>query len=101
MSLLGSITKSEEISELAITAYQNQQKVVTERRDPLQWANIQEHIGDIFYRLGKNADDKDLLEESLEYFHDALYIYENMQLDEDAKKLTISISKASQYLNRL
>lgn len=101
LSLLGSITKSEEISELAITAYQNQQKVVTERRDPLQWANIQEHIGDIFYRLGKNADDKDLLEESLEYFHDALYIYENMQLDEDAKKLTISISKASQYLNRL
>ncbi len=101
LSMLGSITKSESISELAITAYQNQQKVITERREPLEWARIQERIGDICYRLGKTADDKDLLEEALEYYHDALYIYENMELTEDAKKLTISIAKTSQHLNRL
>ena len=101
LSMLGSITKSESISELAITAYQNQQKVITERREPLEWARIQERIGDICYRLGKAADDKDLLEEALEYYHDALYIYENMELTEDAKKLTISIAKTSQHLNRL
>ena len=57
-----------------------------------------------FYNKKENNMDKEkvkMLQESLEYFHDALYIYENMQLDEDAKKLTVSISKASQYLNRL
>lgn len=99
LSLLGSFSKSEDISELAIACYKNRQKVITERRDPLAWARIQESIGEIYYRLGKNNADKALLEESLEYFHDALYIFENMELKEEAKKITIDIAKTNQSLN--
>lgn len=99
LSLLGAFGKSEDISELAIACYKNRQKVITERRDPLAWAKIQESIGEIYYRLGKNNADKALLEESLEYFHDALYIFENMDLKEASKKVTIDIAKASQNLN--
>lgn len=99
LSLLGSFSKSEDISELAIACYKNRQKVITERRDPLTWARIQESIGEIYYRLGKHNSDRALLEESLEYFHDALYIFENMELKEDAKKITIDIAKAGQSLN--
>lgn len=99
LSLLGNFTKSEEISELSIACYKNQQKIITERRDPLTWAKIQSHIGDIYYRLGKNSFDKALLEESLEYFHDALYIYENVGMNEEVKQLTINIARASQTLN--
>lgn len=99
LALLSSLTQSEEIAELAISSYKNQQRVITERRDPLLWAQIQESIGAIYYRLGKNSYDKALLEESLEYFHDALYIFENMELSDKARQLTVDIAKASQALN--
>ncbi len=99
LALLGNFSRSEDISELAIACYKNRQKVITERRDPLAWAQIQESIGEIYYRLGKNSSDRALLEEALEYFHDALYIFENMELTEDAKKLTASIAKTGQALN--
>ncbi len=101
LSLLGSFSNSEDISELAIAAYKNRQKVITERRDPLEWAHIQNHIGEIYYRIGKNGGDKALLEEALEYFHDALYVYEDMQLAEEAKKVSTEIAKASHSLNFL
>lgn len=99
LSLLGSFTKSEDISELAIACFKNRQKVITERRDPLLWAELQENIGDIYYRLGKNSSDRTLLEESLEYFHDALYIYENADLPDRTKKLTTSIARTNRSLN--
>lgn len=98
LSLLGSITKSEEISEIAIASYKNQQKVISEKRDALLWAQIQEDIGEIYYRLGKEGYDKALLEESLEYFHDALYIFENGNFTDKTNKLNISIAKASQII---
>lgn len=101
LSLLGNFSNSEDISELAIASYKNRQKVITEKRDPLEWAHIQNHIGEIYYRLGKNNEDKALLEEALEYFHDALYIYENMEIKEEAKKVSTEIAKASHSLNFL
>lgn len=99
LALLGSFSHSEDISELAIACYKNRQKVITEKRDPLSWAKIQESIGEIYYRLGKNKADRALLEEALEYFHDALYIFENMELEEDARKITTNIAKTSQTLS--
>ena len=88
LSLLGSFTKSEEICELAIASYKNRQKVITERRDPLAWAKIQEEIGEIYYRLGKESADKDLLEEA----------FENSENEDEVKKLNTDIAKASQIL---
>ena len=99
--MLGSFTKSEDISELAIACYKNRQKVITERRDPLLWAECSENIGNIYYCLGKNKADRTALEEALEHFHDALYIFENAQLSERIKKLTIDIARANQNLNLL
>ena len=84
---------------MAIAAYKNQQKIITENRDPFLWAAIQENIGNIYYRLGKENDDKDSLEESLEYFHDALYIFENMDIADSVKRLTSSIAKSSNLLS--
>ena len=101
LSLLGSFTKSEDISELAITSYKNRQKVITERRDPLLWAECSENIGNIYYRIGKNKEDRAALEEALEYFHDTLYIFENAQLPEQTKKLTADIARTNQSINLL
>ena len=101
LSLLGSFTKSEDISELAIASYKNRQKVITERRDPLLWAECSENIGDIYYRIGRNKADRAALEEALEHFHDALYIFENAQLSERIKKLTTDIARTNQSLNLL
>lgn len=99
LSLLSNITASDEIAELAIAAYKNQQKIITEKRDPLLWAQIQEKIGEIYYRIGKKDSDKDSLEEALEYFHDSLYIFENMNREEECKRLTTAIAKTSQVIS--
>ena len=101
LSLLGNITKSNDISDLAIASFKNQQKVITEKREPLDWAHIQKKIGEIYYRQGRALHDRALLEESLEYFHDALYIFENMNLLEDVKATTTSIARTSQNLSGL
>lgn len=98
LALLGSLTASNDISELSIAAYKNCQKVITERRDPLQWAKIQENIGEIYYRLGKNNSDTSSLEEALEYYHDALYIFENMELPEESKRIASGIDKTSRLI---
>ena len=98
LSVLSSLTKNNAIAELAIAAYKNRQKIITEKRDPFLWAEIQENIGNIYLRIGRENDDQELLEESLEYFHDALYIFENMELDDNSKRVTSSIARVSVLL---
>lgn len=99
LSLLSTTAASYEIAELAIAAYKNQQKIITEKRDPLLWAQTQEKIGDIYYRLGKKDANKENMEEALEYFHDALYIFENMNMSDAVKRLSSSISKTNQTIS--
>lgn len=98
MGVLSFLVHNNAIAELAINAYKNQQKIVTEKRDPFQWALIQEAIGNIYFRLGKENQDNSLLEESLEYFHDALYIFENMDLEDNSKRITTNIARTSDLL---
>ena len=100
LALLGNITKSTEISELAITAYHNRQKIITEKRHPLEWGKTQENIGSIHYNLGQNGAGRSHFEEALECFHDALYIYENAQRPDEIKKVRNNITKCRQYLAR-
>ena len=99
LGLLGSLTKSEDISELAVTCYRNQQKVITERRNPVTWAQAQENIGEIYYRIGKNNLDRSRLEEALECYHDALYIFENAGNEEKIKNIMTDIARTNQALN--
>lgn len=101
LSLLGRFSNSEDISELAIACYKNRQKVVTEKRKPFEWAQIQMNIGEIYYYLGKNAQDKPLLEEALEYFHDALFVFENLKKEEEIKKVSGDIARTQHNLNLL
>lgn len=98
LSLLASLTRSSDIAELAIAAYKNQQKIITEKRDPYTWASIQEKIGEIYFQIGRKDTDTDALEEALEYFHDALYIFENMELADAARRITVNIARTSELL---
>ena len=100
LALLGNITKSAEISEVAITSYRNQQKIISEKRSPLAWGHIQENIADIHYHLGQNGCGRSHFEEALEAYHDALYIYENYQSSSDIKKLTTSIARTRRALSQ-
>lgn len=99
LSLIANLTQSSDIAELAVAAYKNQQKIITEKRDPHLWAEIQEKIGDIYFHTGRRDTDTDALEEALEYYHDALYIFENMELADAARRLTVNIAKTSQLLS--
>ena len=101
LSVLGNITKSSDICQLAINCYQNQQKVITEKRDPVNWASIQEHIGQLHYKIGLDRNSRDHFEDALECFHDALYIYENTSQTEKIKQLLIAITKTDNELKIL
>ncbi|MDD4555857.1 MAG: tetratricopeptide repeat protein [Alphaproteobacteria bacterium] len=98
LAILGNLTNSNEISGLAIESYKNKQKVITEKKSPISWAQTQSEIGDIYYRLGKSNQNKELFEDALEYFHDALYIFENAKMDNEIKKLSVNIAKTSQNI---
>lgn len=101
LSILGKISNSIDISELAIAAYKNKQRVITEHNNPISWAKTGSDIGDIYYHLGKMSNDKSYYEEALEYFHEALYIFENLNDTTEIKKINVSISKTNQNLNTL
>ena len=101
LSLLGNLTKSIDIYQLAINSYQNQQKILTEKRDPLVWASSQESIGNLHYKIGIEHTSRDHLEDALECFHDALYIYENAARADKIKQLLISISRTDNELKIL
>lgn len=101
LALLGNITKSNEINELAITSFRNQQRVITEKKDPINWALAQENIGEIYYRLGRQNSDRDALEDALECFHDALYIFENANNETKIKEIMTNLARTNQILNSL
>lgn len=63
------------------------------------WAQTQEKIGDIYLRQGKKEARKEDLEEALEYYHDALYIFENMSRSEDIQRITSNINKTSNLIS--
>ena len=101
LSLLGNLTKSSDICKLAIGSYRNQQKILTEKREPLVWAASQESIGNLYYKIGTEHNNRDELEDALECFHDALYIYENASQDIKIKQLLIAINKTDAELRGL
>lgn len=101
LSILGSLSNSIEISELAIASYKNKQKVTTEEKYPISWARTQNEIGDVYYKIGKSKENVDLLEEALEYFHDALYVFENARNWSEVKKTSVCIAKTNQTIGQL
>jgi tetratricopeptide (TPR) repeat protein len=98
LSLLGNMTRSTDICLLAINSYQNQQKILSEKRAPLTWASSQESIGNLHYKIGTEHHSRDHLEDALECFHDALYIYENVSREDKIKQLLLAISKTDNEL---
>ena len=98
LSLLGNMTRSVDICLLAINSYQNQQKILSEKRAPLTWASSQESIGNLHYKIGTEHHSRDHLEDALECFHDALYIYENASREDKIKQLLLAISKTDNEL---
>ena len=98
LSLLGNITHSSDIKQLAISSYKNRQKIMNEKREPIAWAEAQEHIGQIHYQIGSEQDNREHLEDALECFHDALYIYENASLQNKIQQMLIAIAKTDRAL---
>ena len=101
LSILGNLTNNKDICLLAINSYRNQQKIITEKRAPLTWGNTQENIGNIYYKIGTENYNQTYLEDALECFHDALYIYENTAQKEKIKQVLISIGKTDNQLKTI
>ncbi|MBR3662690.1 MAG: hypothetical protein IKN67_05380 [Alphaproteobacteria bacterium] len=98
LTLLGTNISSNEIMLMAINAYKNQQKSFVLNKYPLEWAQIQEKIGEIFYVLGKKNNDETFMSEAKNYFSSAKNIYtelKNKNLQAKAQKM---LDKIENYL---
>ena len=49
--------------------------------------------------IGKNSEDRPHLEDALECYHDALYIFENAGNEDKIKNIMTSIARTNQCLN--
>ena len=98
---LGHRTRSPDICRLAVAAYRNQQKIVTENRQPLYWARIQQKIAETYYLEGKISANREALEEALACYHDALYIFETAKRAQAAEEARTGIAKTRQMLAEL
>ena len=78
--------------QLAIISYKNQQKVFEQYTHPLEWAKVQEDIGNIYYLLGKQDEDENLMLEARNYYLSALDIYDELK-DKDAAAKTHNLLK--------
>ena len=84
---------------LAVESYKNQQQIYNQRVYPLEWAQIQEKIGKIYYLLGKQDDDEKLMREAKNYYLSALDVYHETNMktaDAKAKKM---LAKIADYIN--
>ena len=101
MHNLANLTRSTEICRLAVAAFRNQQKIISENRQPYQWAQLQEKIAEIYYLEGKISANPEALEEALACYHDALYLFETGKHETSAGKTRIGIAKTRELLNDL
>lgn len=76
LASLGLTTHSNTIMQLAIDCYRNQQQLYEQNTHPMEWAQVQEKIGKIYYLLGKHDEDEKFMLEARNYFHSAIKIYE-------------------------
>lgn len=98
LTALGMKTKSNEIMQLSIEAYKNQQQLFAQNNAPAEWATIQEEIGNIFYLLGKQNDDDNLMKEARNYLTSALDIYNELKMKSEAKNVNRRILKVRNYI---
>ena len=90
-----------EICRLATEAYKNQQKIITEKKQPKLWAEIQEKIGDLLFFEGRNENNIEVLQEALSVYHDALYVFENELETLRVKQIKFNISRINDLLSSL
>ena len=84
--------------QLAIDSYRNQQKIYEQTTYPLEWAQIQEKIGKIYYLLGKHDEDEKFMLEARNYFHSAIKIYETLNAKSALNAAKIILAKINDYL---
>ena len=99
LTSLGMATKSNEVMQLAINSYKNQQKFFEQQIHPITWADIQERIGRIYYLLGKQNDDDNFMYEARNYFNSALNVYEELKMKDYIKQTQKSLAKVKNYID--
>ena len=99
LTSLGMTTASNDIMNLAIESYRNQQKMFGQRVYPIEWAQIQEEIGNIYYLLGKQNDDDNFMMEARNYFNSALEVYTQLKAKDAAAETRRRLAKVRNYID--
>jgi len=99
LTSLGTNTISREIMQLAIVSYKNEQKIFEQYTHPLEWAKVQEEIGNIYYLLGKQDEDDNLMLEARNYYNSALNVYNEIKDKESAETTRVMLARISNYID--
>ena len=89
---------SAKIMQMAIDEYKEQQKLYVLNEYPLQWADLQEKIGNIFYLLGKAKNDDNFMLEAKNYFDSALSVYKEMKAKDKIAAVKRYLDKVHNYI---
>jgi hypothetical protein len=92
-------TASNDIMQLAIDSYRRQQKIYEQRIYPMEWAQIQEEIGNIYYLLGKQNEDDNFMIEARNYFNSALEVYQQLRAKDAAAETRRRLAKVRNYID--
>ena len=84
---------------MAIESYRCQQKIYEQRVYPIEWAQIQEEIGHIYYLLGKQNEDDNFMLEARNYFDSALEIYTQLKAKDAAVETRRRLAKVRNYID--
>lgn len=99
LSLLGTNVGSNEIMLMSINAFKNQQRQYMQNEQPLEWAKIQEKIGDVLYILGKKNDDDNFMHEAKNYFNSAKEVYAELKCNEQLNAVQKNLEKIKNYVD--
>lgn len=98
LTSLGMTTHSNEVMQLAINSYKQQQQTYTQFSYPVEWAKIQEEIGNIYYLLGKQNDDDNFMFEARNYFNSAINVYEELKMKDKIAQTRTRLAKVRNYI---
>lgn len=101
LSMMAIFSRNKEIALMAVENYKNYQKEYSFDKFPLEWANAQENIGNIFFECGKIYNNEDDLDTATKYYIEALNVYEDHKLVKNQKQIEKCLIKVDEYILRI
>ena len=99
--MIAIFSRNKEILTIAIDAYKNYQKVYNSDVYPIEWAEVQENIGNILFECGKIYNDEEYFDDAMKYYVESLDVYEKHNIAKGKKRVEVCLAKIDENIFRI